>query len=228
MPLFLQPFARYAIFTGRARRAEYWGYGIAQAVILALIATLALTGGSLQSGLFILLIGGGLFALACFLPTLAVTVRRLHDTGRSALWLLLYAPGVVSALLVVNETIANHGVMPAYPLFSGLGGIANLAMLILLGLPGTKGPNRFGADPKGGDEGRIARIFDAPNEESDDDVLAPKPYTPVFDFSPAGQAQPRMAPEPPVMPTTRPATRPVPQGFSAPARPVFGKRGRLS
>lgn len=204
MPLFLQPFARYATFSGRAHRAEYWGFYLTQVVVYILIAALAFTSGSIGRGLAILLVGCGLFALACFLPNLALTVRRLHDTDRSAFWLLLYVPGVVSALLVVSEAIVNQGVVPAYPLFSGLAGIANLVMLVLMGLPGTKGANRFGPDPKGNDESRIAHIFDMPEEDNDDEVLAP---------------------EPTVSKTT---TRPVAQGFSAPPRPVFGKRGRLN
>ena len=226
MPLFLQPFAKYAIFTGRARRAEYWWFYVAQFVAYALIVALAVTGGSLQSGLSIMLVGGGLFALACFLPNLAVTVPRLHDTDRSALWLLLYAPGIVSALLAGSQTIANHGVLSSNPIFSGLGFIANTAMLVFMSLKGTDGHNRFGPDPKGEDEGRIARIFDAPENDTDNEALEPEPYKPVFDFSPAGHAHARIDIEPPVGDIAQPATRPVPQGFSPPARPVFGKRGR--
>lgn len=229
MPLFLQPFAKYAMFTGRARRAEYWWFYIAQIVVYALIVALAVTGGSLQSGLSIMLVGGGLFALACFLPNLAVTVRRLHDTDRSALWLLLYAPGIISAFLVARGAIANHGIPSTNPIFSGLGSIANIAMLVFMSLKGTDGPNRFGPDPRGGDEGRIARIFDTPENEpkneTDSEVLEPEPYEPVFDFGPAGHAQRCMETAPSSRDIARPATRPVPQRFAAPARPVFGKRG---
>ncbi len=228
MPLFLQPLAKYAMFAGRARRAEYWGFYIAQIVAYVLIACLAFTGGSIQSGMSILLVGGGLLALACFLPNLAVTVRRLHDTDRSALWLLLYVPGIISALLTGSEVMVNHGIPSGNPIFSLLGSLANIAMLVFMSLKGTDGPNRFGANPKDGDEGRIARIFDAPETEDDVEPLTPEPYTPVFDFSPASQTSPRMEAIAPVTNIARPATRPSPQAFSVPARPVFGKRGRVS
>ncbi len=226
MSLFLRPFAKYAIFTGRARRAEYWWFYIAQIVVYALIVALAVTGGSLQSGLSIMLVGGGLFALACFLPNLAVTVRRLHDTDRSALWLLLYAPGIISAFLAASGAIANHGAATTNPIFSGLGSIANIAMLVFMSLKGTNGSNRFGPDPRGGSEDHITRIFDAPDNEADSEALEPEPYKPAFDFSPAGHVQPRMETASSSREIARPAMRQVAQGFSAPVRPVFGKRGR--
>ena len=225
MPLFLQPFAKYAIFTGRARRAEYWWFNFAQGMGYALIIALAVTGGSLESGMSALLMGGGLFALACLLPNLAVTVRRLHDTDRSALWLLLYAPGILSASIAISQMSAHHGIPATNPIFSGLASIANLALLIFMDLPGTAGPNRFGGDPKGGGMD-ISRVFDVPEEPVPHQEDA-APYKPVFDFGPTGKTPNEPTREPfnvPVMQTpvsVRPAT-----GFSAPVRPVFGKRGR--
>ncbi|AWN23517.1 DUF805 domain-containing protein [Deinococcus irradiatisoli] len=79
---------KYAVFSGRARRREYWMFSLVSSlvfgVLLAADLALGLADLSKGAGLF-----SGLFVLAILLPTLAVTVRRLHDTGRSAWWLLL-------------------------------------------------------------------------------------------------------------------------------------------
>ena len=69
-------FRKYATFSGRAGRAEFWWYFlfvVVVAVVLSLITWL----------LYVL------FLLATIIPTLAVEVRRLHDTGRSGWWLLV-------------------------------------------------------------------------------------------------------------------------------------------
>jgi uncharacterized membrane protein YhaH (DUF805 family) len=222
MPLFLQPFAKYADFSGRARRAEYWWFYLAQVVVYLLVVAFAVTGESLESGLSILLVGCGLFALVSLLPNLALIVRRLHDTNRSALWLLLYLPGFVSAFIAGTEAAANQGIPAVNPLFSVLGAIANFAMLAFMGMPGTSGPNRFGDDPKGGRD--ISHVFDAPETEPAFHEDEAAPHKPVFDFGPTPKSVIVPVPDLPQPPVPmRPAT-----GFAAPARPVFGKRGRVA
>jgi uncharacterized membrane protein YhaH (DUF805 family) len=62
----------------------------------------------------------GLYTLAVLLPSIAVTVRRLHDTDRSGWWILL-------------------GFIPI---------IGGIILLVFYVLEGTRGPNRFGPDPK--------------------------------------------------------------------------------
>ncbi len=69
----------------------------------------------------------GLYGLAAFIPNLAVNVRRLHDRDMSGWWLLGLV--VLSAIPVV-------------------GIIVSIGWLVLMFLPGTQGPNRFGPDPK--------------------------------------------------------------------------------
>lgn len=82
---------KYALFDGRASRSEYWLFQLFE--VLILIGTMALgaaaeniadlgTDGALSIG------ATGITYLLMFIPNLAVTVRRLHDTGKSA-WLLL-------------------------------------------------------------------------------------------------------------------------------------------
>lgn len=119
---------KYADFTGRARRSEYWWFYLAY--VLAVLAV-AIVGGVLTavagavsesaSGVVGTLVGlvYGLVALGLVLPTLAVGARRLHDTGRSGWWLLI-------------------GLIP-------LGGIVLLVFWVTDSTPGT---NRFGPSPK--------------------------------------------------------------------------------
>jgi uncharacterized membrane protein YhaH (DUF805 family) len=72
---------KYADFSGRARRSEYWFAYLA--VILAYLVV-AIIGGILHARFLIFLV-----VLAVIVPSLAVGARRLHDTGRSGWWLLL-------------------------------------------------------------------------------------------------------------------------------------------
>jgi len=85
----------YAGFAGRARRAEYWMFALINAIISIVLAVVDMTvglGGALQ----------GLYGLAVLIPSLAVGVRRLHDTNRSGWWLLIVLIPVLGwiALLV--------------------------------------------------------------------------------------------------------------------------------
>ena len=69
-------FRNYANFSGRAQRSEFWWF--------ALFSIIS------QSILNLVPFLGWIYSLVLLLPSLAVTARRLHDTGRSALWLLIY------------------------------------------------------------------------------------------------------------------------------------------
>jgi len=85
-------FGHYFDFQGRARRSEYWFWGIfvALVTVIAVFASSALStpkGDPTLPGL----IGLGLilFYIVALIPSLAVTVRRLHDTGRTGWWYLI-------------------------------------------------------------------------------------------------------------------------------------------
>lgn len=122
----LEPLRKYATFSGRARRKEYWLWQLLVGVIATILMWFAkpiyhpelpqLYGFENQTMAAVL----GIFVLGVFLPSLAVAVRRLHDSDKSGWWLLL-----------------------------GLTGIGGLVLLIFYLLDGTEGPNRFGPDPKG-------------------------------------------------------------------------------
>lgn len=83
MQWYLKVLQNYVGFSGRARRTEFWMFilfnFLAGGIVLGILDAILGTGNLLS----------GLYYLAVFLPTLAVWSRRLHDTGKSALWLLI-------------------------------------------------------------------------------------------------------------------------------------------
>ncbi len=81
MEIYLKPWMQFAKFEGRAGRREYWTFVLINFAINVVITTLAS-----QVGLLAIL--GVLFSLAALVPSIAVSVRRLHDTNKSG-WFLL-------------------------------------------------------------------------------------------------------------------------------------------
>ncbi|WP_068074367.1 DUF805 domain-containing protein [Novosphingobium lentum] len=133
MEWMLLPYRRYFEFTGRSRRKEYWMFvlfsilvQIAIGIVFGRTTTTTYGPTGIGGGFYTSLTGGGnivssLFSLANFIPSLAVAVRRLHDQDKSG-WLML---------------------LVFIPLLGWI------ALLVLMCLEGTRGPNRFGDDPKG-------------------------------------------------------------------------------
>ncbi len=119
MDWYIRVLKKYAVFSGRARRKEYWMF-----FLINLIISIGFGIIDAMLGTFNAETGAGLFetlySLAVLVPGIAVTVRRLHDTDRSGWWLLI-------ALI---------------PL------IGWAVLLVFMLLDGTPGPNRFGPDPK--------------------------------------------------------------------------------
>lgn len=127
----LMPYRRYADFSGRSRRKEYWMFVLLFVIVYAICYALIFTGMPTVDPMTGQMSGGGgalsmigsavllIFALGSFIPSLAVIVRRLHDQDKSGWFVLL-------------------GLIP----------IANIVLLVFMFLEGTKGPNRFGPDPK--------------------------------------------------------------------------------
>ncbi len=81
-------FNKYAEFVGRARRSEYWWF-----VLLTLIVSLVLSPVSTTLSV--------LASLALFVPSLAVAVRRMHDTGRSGWYLLIGLVPLVGFIILI-------------------------------------------------------------------------------------------------------------------------------
>ncbi|WP_304635202.1 DUF805 domain-containing protein [Pseudoalteromonas sp.] len=93
MEHFKEALNRYADFTGRIRRQSYWMF-ILFYLLFAMLCGLidSLLGEEIISSIY---------ALALFIPSLSATTRRLHDTGRSGWWQLLYLLPVVGVLIVI-------------------------------------------------------------------------------------------------------------------------------
>ena len=124
MEWMIMPYKRYADFSGRSRRMEFWMF---QLFMLIVYAVIIFVGGGLSSfdesgaGLGtsgILLI---VFWLASIIPAIAVQVRRFHDQDKSGLLVLLNFVPFIGSLIV----------------------------LVMMFLDGTPGPNQYGPDPKG-------------------------------------------------------------------------------
>ena len=147
-------FRKFAVFSGRARRSEYWWF-----ILFSVLATLA--GAAVDQVLHPHQDGGpvsSLVSLALFLPQLGVTVRRLHDTGRSGWWIggfIVYLIGAIMVSFMVVFGPAGRGspgnegeIVPAV-LFGGVA-IYAIWLFVLTVLRGTDGANRYGADPVDG------------------------------------------------------------------------------
>lgn len=110
---------KYAVFEGRARRKEYWMF-----CLFNIIASCAFLTVDVMTGMFNRAVGMGVFSalysLAVIVPSLAVSVRRLHDTDRSGWWLLIALVPCLGAIVLLVYTVQG----------------------------GTPGQNRFGSDPK--------------------------------------------------------------------------------
>jgi len=108
MNWYLKVLKQYADFRGRARRKEYWMFALFNMIfiIIAMILdnVLGLTAGELPYGVFYFL-----YALVVLIPGLAVTVRRLHDVGKSGWMILIALIPIIGAiwLLVLMVTDSN-------------------------------------------------------------------------------------------------------------------------
>ena len=148
-----RPLKKFADFTGRAPRAEYWWFylGMIVAYLVAMIID-SLVGITLFGpyGVVTCLLG-----LALIIPGLAVTFRRLHDTNRSGWWvLILVVPYFIMGILMGMSMASGDVTGMASAGIVGLVALAGaIAMLVFMVLPGTTGDNRFGPDPYAGDAG---------------------------------------------------------------------------
>ncbi|MDD3116358.1 MAG: DUF805 domain-containing protein [Victivallaceae bacterium] len=113
MNWYLDVLKKYAVFDGRARRKEYWFFVLFN-VIISLV--LGFVDGLLSSPGII----GVIYGFAVLIPSIAVSVRRLHDINRTGWWLLI-------------------GLIPL---------VGTIVMLIFMVTDGTTGDNQYGADPK--------------------------------------------------------------------------------
>ncbi|WP_028113236.1 DUF805 domain-containing protein [Ferrimonas kyonanensis] len=130
MNWYLTVLKKYAVFRGRARRREYWFFVLFNVLIAIALALVDTSMGTFdpETGTGLL---GALYSLAVLIPTLAVAVRRLHDTDRSGWWLLLLLIPIVGVIV----------------------------LLVFMALSGQHGANEYGGDPRQSDSADQAQAF---------------------------------------------------------------------
>jgi uncharacterized membrane protein YhaH (DUF805 family) len=120
MNWFLEALKKYATFEGRARRKEYWYFALFYCLAFIALAIVDGVAGTFEEesgvGLF-----SGVFILATLLPSIAVLVRRLHDTDRNGWWILINLIPVIGAIVLLVFTAQDS----------------------------QPGANRYGPNPKG-------------------------------------------------------------------------------
>ncbi|TDC24216.1 DUF805 domain-containing protein [Kribbella albertanoniae] len=124
MQWFLAVVKQYAVFSGRARRKEYWMYTLFWAIGYIVLGIIDQILGTAQKNTF----GGllaGLFSLALLLPSIGVAIRRMHDTGRSGWWILI-------------------NLIPC---------VGGIWFIVLAAGDGNPGDNQYGPDPKAAERG---------------------------------------------------------------------------
>lgn len=186
VPLMFQPLVKYADFNGRSRRSEFWLWVLFRILLGAALVTILLVtmGSSLHlaedkpeqfmSRYMTVMPIIQLVNLGLLLPSLAVGVRRLHDTNRSGWWIVMpIVVAIVGFILffvifgtslfqLISASNGGNEITDAQGLeffFKFLGSmvlcivlptlISQIVMLIFYVSDGTPGPNRFGPDPKG-------------------------------------------------------------------------------
>ena len=118
MSYYLDAWRHYALFRGRATRPQFWWFFLINLTILLILNVLYV----IWAHNVLLIVVRSVYNLAVFLPDLGISTRRLHDTGRSAWWLLL-------VLLPV---------------------IGWIVLWVFYALPSQPGPNAYGQVPRDG------------------------------------------------------------------------------
>ena len=97
---FLDAIKKYAVFSGRAGRKEYWSFFFVYLIISIFTSVLDIIIGKfdMKSGLGPI---SGAFYLATLLPALGIAIRRFHDTGRSGWWVLIIFVPIVGLIIYI-------------------------------------------------------------------------------------------------------------------------------
>lgn len=106
MDWYLMALKKYAEFQGRAQRKEYWMFTLFNFLAMVLLGVVgALLGGGGEGGLGDVL--QGLYGLGVLVPGIAVTVRRLHDIGKSGWWGLVALIPLIGSLILIYFAVKD-------------------------------------------------------------------------------------------------------------------------
>ncbi len=119
MNWYIDVLKKYAVFSGRARRKEYWYFVLFNLIISIVLMVIDHMTGTLSSEFGVGLLGG-IYTLGVLTPGIAVSVRRLHDVDKSGWWLLILLAPVVGPFLLLYFAVQD----------------------------GSQGENRYGPNPK--------------------------------------------------------------------------------
>jgi uncharacterized membrane protein YhaH (DUF805 family) len=100
MNWFLEALKKYADFSGRARRSEYWYFVLFYLLIYIVLAIVDRVTGTVSSNSSVGLLTG-LFSLGMLIPSLSVLVRRLHDTDHSGWWVFISLIPLIGAIVLL-------------------------------------------------------------------------------------------------------------------------------
>lgn len=132
MDYMLMPLRRYFDFAGRSRRKEYWMFFLLNFVVASILLGIGFSLGfsidsygepAVGSGYWLVMGLLGIYWLAVLIPSIAVQVRRFHDQDKSGWFVLINFVPYIGSLIV----------------------------LVFMLLEGTRGPNKYGPDPKAGE-----------------------------------------------------------------------------
>lgn len=166
--------SKYASFTGRSRRSEYWWFGLFVLILLLIptglaIATEGILGKTENAFCIVILMGVASFGVVLWtiIPSLTVQTRRLHDVGRSGWWIvggvvvgLLYtiAKSVVLGFEALYSDNEVQNLIDAFQVSTVGGTVMLLLALVGLGLSiavfvfslqdSHRGENKYGPSPK--------------------------------------------------------------------------------
>jgi len=122
----------FSNFQGRARRMEYWSFVLINVLFLTPLFTL----GIILDGVNVFIIIGAIYWVAIIIPSLAVAVRRLHDSGKSGWWLFFsIITGIISEIV-------------PFLAFSVVSLILGLIILVFMFWDSSDGRNNWGDSPK--------------------------------------------------------------------------------
>lgn len=131
MHYMLMPLMRYFDFSGRSRRKEYWMFALLNLIIVTIFMTVLFSLGysidpyGASAGgpvMWLIMAVMGVYSLLILIPSIAVQVRRFHDQDKSGWFVLINLVPYVGGIIV----------------------------LVFMLLEGTRGPNKYGPDPKEG------------------------------------------------------------------------------